>query len=105
MAVTIVNDENFEELVLNSEKPAFVDFWATWCGPCRQFLPVVEEASGELKEVAFFKFEVKDNSAIPHEYGISSIPTVMLFKNGKSVMKHSGAVSKVALIELINQYL
>lgn len=105
MAVIMVNDENFEALVLNSDKPAFVDFWATWCGPCRQFLPVIEELSGEMPEVSFFKFEIKDDSRIPHQYGISSIPTSMLFKGGELAMRHSGAMGKAALSALIKQNL
>ena len=105
MAVAIVNDGNFKELVLSSDKPVFVDFWATWCGPCRQFLPIVEQVSNEMTDVVFLKFEVSDSSRIPREYGISSIPTAMLFKGGELVLKHSGAMGKAALVALIKQHL
>ncbi len=90
-----VNDSNFEEIVLKSDKPVIVDFWAEWCGPCRMIGPIVEELSEDYKDQAVCtKLDVDSNPAVASKYGIRNIPTVLFFKNGEIVDKQVGAVPK-----------
>lgn len=97
-----VNDTNFDELVLNAGKPAMVDFWAEWCGPCKMMLPIVEEVSEEYADKLFVaKVDVDTCQAIAMKYGIRNIPTILFFKDGNVVDKQVGAVQKSALIAKI----
>lgn len=94
MAVEFTND-NFKEKVLDNNGVALVDFWAEWCGPCRLIGPVVEELSKEFDGKAVIgKLNVDDNREIAAQFGIMSIPTLLLFKNGQLVDKHVGVASK-----------
>ena len=88
--VITVTSENFESEVLNSEKPVLVDFWASWCGPCRMLAPVLEEIGTEYPEVAFGKVNVDKEAGLAQMFGIVSIPTLVFMKNGKIIKKSVG---------------
>ncbi len=81
--MTILTRDNFEAEVLASEKPAVVDFWASWCGPCMMLKPIFEELSGEMPNVKFCKVNVDDERELAIEYGVQSIPTLLVFKGGE----------------------
>ncbi|MFA7637548.1 MAG: thioredoxin [Monoglobales bacterium] len=93
MAVEL-NIENFESEVLKNKKPVLVDFWANWCGPCRMLAPAVEEFSHSTSDVVVGKVNVDDCPELASAYGISTIPTLILFKNGEDVKRHSGIMSE-----------
>ena len=104
MALTI-NDANFAE-TLNTDKPVMVDFWATWCGPCRAIAPVVEELAQEYEGKAVIgKCNVDECDDVPMRYGIRSIPTLLFFKNGELVDRLVGASSKSAIAQKIDALL
>ncbi len=97
-----VNDTTFETAVLKSDKPVLVDFFANWCGPCRQMLPLVTEVADEMKEqLNIVKMDVDESEATPARYGIQSIPTLILFKNGNVISQKTGAMPKSELVEWI----
>lgn len=94
-----ITDANFNELI-SSDKPVLVDFWAEWCGPCKMIGPVVEEVAGEFLERAVVgKMDVDANSNTPMQFGIRSIPTLMIFRKGEMVDKIVGAVPKHVLVQ------
>jgi thioredoxin 1 len=100
---TQITDANFEELVLKSDKPVLVDFWAEWCGPCRMVGPIVEEISNEYAGKAVVgKVDVDNNPNISMQFGIRNIPTLLIFKGGKVVDKQVGAVPKDVLTKKLD---
>ncbi len=89
--IKAVTDSEFESSVLKSDKPVLVDFWATWCGPCRMIAPIVEQIHVELGEkVTILKMDIDENPATPMSLGIMSIPTVIIFKDGKAAERTVG---------------
>ena len=99
MAEVILTEKNFEEEVLKSDKPVLVDFWATWCGPCRMLAPTIEKIAEEQEGVIKVgKIDVDDEPELAAKYGIASIPTLMVFKNGE-VVKSSVGVQPKPMIE------
>ncbi len=103
MSKTVVlNDDNFENEVLNSEVPVLVDFWAEWCGPCRALAPVIEEIAEDFEgTVKVGKLNVDENPGAPSAFEIRSIPTLILFKDGAIVEKAIGALPKNQITELL----
>ncbi len=103
MSVEKVSDQSFEEDVIKADAPVIVDFWAEWCGPCRMVAPILEEVSGEMGEkVRIVKLNVDENPQTASKYGIMSIPTLLLFKDGKIASRQVGAAPKAKLVQWIN---
>jgi thioredoxin 1 len=101
-----ISDQTFKAEVLDESIPVLVDFWAPWCGPCRMVAPVVDELAGEMAgKVKFTKLNVDNNQASAAQYGIMSIPALLIFKNGQVVQQHVGAVPKATLKVIIDKTL
>ena len=101
-----IDDDSFEAEAMSGDKPVFVDFWAPWCGPCRAIGPIVEQlAETYSDQMKFAKCNVDNSPATPTKYGIRSIPTLIIFKNGEVAEQITGAVSKVRLEESIKKAL
>jgi len=97
------NDSNFEADVLNSDKPALVDFWAEWCGPCKMIAPILNEAADEyVDKMSVVKLNVDESPNTAQKFGIRSIPTLMLFKDGAVQAQKLGAMSKSQLTEFLD---
>ncbi len=104
--VTEVNDANFEQEVLQSSQPVLVDFWATWCGPCRALAPVVDQVASEYNgRLKVMKMDVDQNNATPGRYGIRGIPALLLFKDGKVADQIVGYVPKDTIDKTVSKVL
>lgn len=102
MAIEITK-ENFEEVVLENQLPVLVDFWATWCGPCKMIGPIVEEIAEELEgKVAVGKINVDKQPELANRYGVMSIPTLLVFKNGEITNKKIGYMPKEKILEMLD---
>ena len=101
MAVVTITKENFEQEVLQSAKPVLLDFWASWCGPCRMLSPVVDEVAEERTDVKVGKVNVDERPELAGEFGVMSIPTLLVFEQGKLVRQAVGARPKASVLELL----
>ncbi|MDX2175523.1 MAG: thioredoxin [Candidatus Sumerlaeia bacterium] len=105
-AVVMLSDDNFQGEVLQSQKPVLVDFWATWCGPCLRIAPIIDELAKEFEGKAVVaKLDVDQASATASEYGVSSIPTLIVFKGGQEVERIVGALPKTAIAKAVSKHL
>ena len=101
-----ITDANFQDVVIEAGKPAVVDFWAEWCGPCKMIAPVVEQLATEYQgKLKVGKVDVDSNQQTAMQFGIRSIPTLLIFKNGKVVEQIVGAVPKAALADKVSKHL
>ena len=101
MSAVKITRENFEELVLKSERKVLLDFWAPWCGPCRMVLPIVEEIAGEESDILVGKINVDEETELAKQFGIVSIPTLVVMENGRQVTKSVGARDKDEILDLL----
>ena len=101
MAILHVNDNEFDREVLQDSGTVLVDFWATWCGPCRMLAPILEELSGQHPELKIVKVDVDENPQLAMAFQVSSIPTVVSFRDGKALKKSVGVVPGEKLLELL----
>ena len=101
MAVVTITTENFEQEVLQSAKPVLLDFWASWCGPCRMLSPVVDEVAEERTDVKVGKVNVDEQPELAGQFGVMSIPTLLVFEQGKLVRQAVGARPKASVLELL----
>ena len=100
-----LNSQNFDEVVVNSEIPVIVDFWASWCGPCKMFAPIFNDVSKKyLLKATFTKVNTENEQALASKYHIASIPTLVIFKDGKEVKRISGALDPLRLSNLVNEF-
>lgn len=105
MAIELT-DSNFDDIVLKSDKPVIVDFWAEWCGPCRMVGPIVNEIGEDFKDTAIVgKLDVDNNPGVARKYGIRNIPTILFFKGGEIADKQIGAVPKSILVNKLKPLL
>ena len=101
MAVVTITTENFAQEVLHSDKPVLLDFWASWCGPCRMLSPIVDEVAEERGDVKVGKVNVDEQPELAGEFGVMSIPTLLVFEQGKLVRQAVGARPKASVLELL----
>ena len=101
MSAIHVNKNNFQEEVLSSDKPVLVDFWAPWCGPCRMVLPIIEEIAEENEDIKVVKINVDEDPELANQFGVMTIPTLYVFKNGEAVNHRSGAMPKEQILAMI----
>ena len=101
MAVITITKENFAQEVLQSEKPVLLDFWASWCGPCRMLSPIVDEVAEERGDVKVGKVNVDEQPELAGEFGVMSIPTLLVFEQGQLVRQAVGARPKAGVLELL----
>ena len=104
MGATPVTDAEWQDEVLSSDKPVLVDFWAEWCGPCRMVGPIVDEIADEQDGLKVLKINIDENPAAPRQYGVMSIPTLLVFKDGEPAKRIVGAKPKGALLSELSDF-
>ena len=102
MSAINITMNNFHNEVLSSDKPVLLDFWAPWCGPCRMVVPIVEEIARERSDIKVGKINVDENPELAGQFGVMSIPTLVVMKNGKIVKQSMGAKPKNAILAMLN---
>ena len=103
--VTVVTKDNFQSEILDCTMPVLVDFWATWCGPCKMVAPVVDQIAGENDDFKVCKIDVDEEGALAQQFGIMSIPTLLVFKNGEVVERAVGVQPKQAIEEMVKKHI
>ena len=101
MSAMNIDKYNFENEVMNSDKPVLLDFWASWCGPCRMVSPMIDEIAGERSDIKVGKINVDEQPELARQFGVMSIPTLIVMKNGQIVSKAAGARPKNAILALL----
>ena len=101
MSAININKNKFQNEVMNSDKPVLLDFWAPWCAPCRRVVPIVEEIARERTDIKVGKINVDEQPELANKFGIMSIPTLVVMKNGKIVQQVSGARAKNAILQML----
>ena len=101
MSAIHINKENFQQVVLHSDKPVLVDFWASWCGPCQMVLPIMDEIADERSDIKVCKINVDEQKELARQFRVMSIPTLAVFKNGEMVNRSTGAKPKEQILQMI----
>ena len=101
MSAIIINKNNFQNEIMDSDKPVLLDFWASWCAPCRMVVPIIEEIANEREDIKVGKINVDEQPELTSKFGITSIPTLVVMKNGKIVQRVSGARPKETILTMI----
>lgn len=103
MSAIHINKENFQDIVVRAEKKVLLDFWAPWCGPCRMVLPVVEEIAEEREDIVVGKVNVDEQPELANQFGVSTIPTLIVFEGGQEIRRSVGAKNKKAILSMIDE--
>ena len=101
MSALQITKDNFQSEIMNSDKPVLLDFWASWCGPCRMVLPIIEQIAGERDDIKVAKINVDEEPELAREFGVMSIPTLVVMKDGRIVSKSMGAKPKAQILAML----